>query len=192
MRCTGTGKNLYQSLETWVLVNCVQQASSEGTNSCCRLAHFQDQTLPVCLDIWEDIVLPVLIYWCQRYLHSCHIACAGMQSSKEAAAFGSNQQYVHLNTLLLFRILAESPAFGSLRGYCTEDIFLYLVTPDFLINISVVLSAHFIFCIPYFHMCTSVDGIMCRSPMNADLQLLSWYPLFFQFQLQGICWLICP
>lgn len=61
-----------------------------------------------------------------------------MQSSKEAAAFGFTQQYVHLNTLLLFRILAESLAFGSLRGYCTEDIFLYLVTPDFLINISSV------------------------------------------------------
>lgn len=83
-----------------------------------------------------------------------------MQSSKEAAAFGSNQQYVHLNTLLLFRILGESPAFGSPSGCSTEDIFLYLVTPVFLINISVMLSAYFIFHIPHFHMCTSVDVIM--------------------------------
>lgn len=112
------------------------------------------------LEIWEDTVLIVKFYWCERYLHSCRIACAGMQFSKEAAAFGSSHQYVHLNTLLLFRILAESPAFGSPSGYCTEDIFLYLVTPVFLINISVVLNAHFIFYVPYFHMCTWVDVIM--------------------------------
>lgn len=109
-----------------------------------------------------------------------------MQSSKEAAAFGFSQQYVHLNTLLLFRILAEGPAFGSLSGYCTEDIFLYLATPVFLINMSVLLSAHFIFHIPYFHMCTSVDGITHETADHLQMLTCNGFPDLYNF-FSSIC-----
>lgn len=108
------------------------------------------------------------------------------EASKEAAAFGSNQQYVHLNTLLLFMILAESPAFGSPSGYCTEDIFLYLVTPVFLINISVLLSAHFVFHIPHFHMCTSVDGIMHATAGHLWMLPCNGFPDLYYF-FNSIC-----